>query len=732
MAQSLTQKVVNTFVKGLVTEAAEMTFPPDASVDELNCALFRDGTRRRREGIKFEDNNVLSSFTFNGNQIVSTGDWKNVAGTAEKEYLIVQVGSTLHFYYKLSEPFSSHEITGQSLNLTVHEFAGALSSADFRCQFASLNGVLIVSSPAINTIYVEENSSGNIIATEIDFRVRDFEWQSDRQLLSDPIPNGSVTNQRRYDTANSGWVGTKGAAALSKYTSSEGEYPALNLPWYAGKDSNGDFSVSEWKQVYSGTTLTSNGHFILNFFDKNRGSVSGISGVGRETENSRFKTVESFAGRIFYAGLDSQKNSGVILFSRLLEQVTSGVSYDNSGLGDCFQSNDPTAEDISDLLDTDGGVIRIPDAIGIKKLHSFQNSLFVMAENGIWRIKGIDDSFRATEYSVTKISEVGIRNTSSFVSADGIPFWWSDFGIYTLSPDSAGFNFTDNNLTISSIQSFYEDISSAAKEKVTGVFDRINKRIFWAYPEDGESVQNKLNRFLILDIPLQAFYPWKVEDQASSTSYIVGTSFYRQYNATDQVLDVVTGNGNDVVTSAGDDVISTQTLSITTGDPRIVTLVRDGATGKLTFATFTNEEFLDWGDTNYRSFAEAGYDFMGDSMSDKTSPYIQVFMRTTETGWSGDETNGYNPLRPSSMLVSAYWDFKKTSSSGTQQAYRFKTMPVVNPSDLSSFNYPNSVIDTRLKVRGKGKSMKLRFESEEGKDFILIGYGIIHAKNQRF
>jgi len=676
MAQSLTQKVVNTFIKGLVTEAAEMTFPPDASVDELNCALFRDGTRRRREGIKFEDNNVLSSFTFTGDQIVSTGDWKNVGGTAEKEYLIVQVGSILHFYHKLSEPFSSHEITGQSLNLTAHEFAGALSSADFRCQFASLNGVLIVSSPAINTIYVEETSSGNIIATEIDFRVRDFEWQSDRQLLSDPIPNGSVTNQRKYDTANSGWVGTKGAAALSSYTSSEGEYPALNLPWYAGKNADGDFKVSEWKLVYSGTTLTSNGHYILNFFDKNRGSVSGISGVGRETENSRFKTVESFAGRIFYAGLDSQKNSGVILFSRLLEQVTSGVSYDNSGLGDCFQSNDPTAEDISDLLDTDGGVIRIPDAIGIQKLHSYQNSLFVMAENGIWRIKGIDDSFRATEYSVTKISEVGIRNTSSFVSADGIPFWWSDFGIYTLSPDSAGFNFTDNNLTISSIQGFYEDISSAAKEKVTGVFDRINKRIL--------------------------------------------------------VLDVVTGNGNDVVTGAGDDVVSTQTLSITTGDPRIVALVRDGATGRLTFATFTSEEFLDWGDTNYRSFAEAGYDFMGDSMSDKTSPYIQVFMRTTETGWTGDETNGYNPLRPSSMLVSAYWDFKKTSSSGAQQAYRFKTMPVVNPSDLSSFNYPNSVIDTRLKVRGKGKSMRLRFESEEGKDFILIGYGIIHAKNQRF
>ena len=47
-SQSKQEQVVNTFVKGLVTEAGEMTFPENASVDELNCDLRRDGTRRRR------------------------------------------------------------------------------------------------------------------------------------------------------------------------------------------------------------------------------------------------------------------------------------------------------------------------------------------------------------------------------------------------------------------------------------------------------------------------------------------------------------------------------------------------------------------------------------------------------------------------------------------------------------------------------------------------------------
>jgi hypothetical protein len=36
---------------------------------------------------------------------------------------------------------------------------------------------------------------------------------------------------RKYDTYNSGWVDTKGAAALATYIAANTEYPPLNLPW---------------------------------------------------------------------------------------------------------------------------------------------------------------------------------------------------------------------------------------------------------------------------------------------------------------------------------------------------------------------------------------------------------------------------------------------------------------------------------------------------------------------
>jgi hypothetical protein len=161
-------------------------------------------------------------------------------------------------------------------------------------------------------------------------------------------------------------------------------------------------------------------------------------------------------------------------------------------------------------------------------------------------------------------------------------------------------------------------------------------------------------------------------------------------------------------------------------------MVRNGTTGKLTMALFKGTDFLDWGTADYDSYAEAGYDFMGDLMLKKTSPYILVYMRPTEEGWSGSESLGYTPIRESSMLVSSYWNFRTSSSSTPQQAYRLKYMPVPDVGNLNTWDYPEEVMSTRLKLRGYGRSMRLRFESETGKDFVLLGYGVLQGANQRF
>ena len=712
MPQSLIQKTVNNFVKGLITEAAELTFPESASVNESNCDLRRDGSRRRREAVAVESNAVLSSFTISNSEIVGTGTWINVGGNAALEFLVFQKGNTIFFYNKAELPYSGQVISG-SISLATYEFAGSIGSNNVKCQYASINGTLIISSGAIDTIVASYDGT-NVSVSSIAFKTRDFEWQGDTDTYPEEAASDAI---RLYDTTNAGWTGDKGGAALTAYkAASSNQLPPLTHPWYAGKDSDNAFDAAEWKLIFAGTTLTGNGHFILDFFSKVR------TGITTETENSRFKSVASFSGRVFYAGLTSAKNAGTILFSRLVE--------DNADLGKCHQQNDPTSEYLSDLLATDGGFINIPDAVNIQLLYSFRASLFVFAENGVWQVTGVDGIFSATAYGINRVSNIGILNPQTFIEADGLPFWWSRFGIHTLAVDEVSGQGSEQNITLPTIQTFWDKISTGAKSKITSVYDNINKKVYWAYPDNDETVEAKLNNILILDLTLQAFYPWKISDQTSSTSCVVGCAFYSGFGAAELELDVITAAGDDVVQGT-DDIISTQVSDFNTGDPALVLLVRDGATNKLTMATFAGDTFLDWGEANYSSFAESGYDFGGDLIIKKNAPYIAVYSRLTETGFTGSEDAGYESIRPSSLLVSSAWDFNENFNTA-QQAYRLKFPVLVDSGNITNFNYPEDVITTRLKVRGHGRSVRLRYESEQGKDFILLGWGLVFGRNQRF
>lgn len=80
-----------------------------------------------------------------------------------------------------------------------------------------------------------------------------------------------------------------------------------------------------------------------------------------------------------------------------------------------------------------------------------------------------------------------------------------------------------------------------------------------------------------------------------------------------------------------------------------------------------------------------------------------------------------------SCLVTARWewtdDVKAGRSSEQQQVY--KRQRVVIPDDVNDpFNDGFPVVMTKLKLRGKGKALQLKFESEPGKDFVLYGWSI--------
>jgi hypothetical protein len=716
MAQRISQKVVNTFVKGLITEAGELTFPEDASVDELNCLLSRDGSRRRRLGVKVEDVNADSTFTVNNAEVFTTGEWTNVGGKAGLNFLVVQAGSDLYFYNTVIEPYSAQQ-KGFSVDLSTFEHAGSIGSENAKVELTTINGDLVVVSEGVDPFYVTYDSVADTVATtQITPKVRDFEWQGDTSTYY--TDNGSPSQDRKYDAQNTGWNTGNGAPSdLTK---------RLTHPWYAGRDADGNYDAAEWAKIYTGNTLTGNGHYVLEFFSKNRQSVSGLSGLtqGTEVEEGRFKAVAAFSGRVFYSGLTSAKNAGKILYTKQLDNITEADR--------CYQQNDPTSEDFSDLLDTDGGVIVIPDATNIQKLHVFGSTLLAFAENGVWQISGVDGVFRSTQYSVSRVSEVGISNAKTFVSVEGVPIWWSKQGIHTLSMDSISSKGQEQNLSISTIQSFFDLIDNNAKNQCESVYDKTNKRVHWFYPNNGESLDNKKSRVLTLDIAIQSFYPWEVTDKANNDKFIIGSSYYSGLGSDFRDIDVITSTGDDVVTTDGDDVIVNKLTQVAEAESSVVLMIYDGASGKMTMGLFAGTDFLDWGESDYSSYAEAGYDYMGDLLLKKNAPYIQVYLRPTETGFDGSSTAGFDPIRESGLLVSSYWDFRTQTSSNPQQAYRLKYMPIPDPTNLAVWDYPENVVTTRLKMRGRGRNMRLRFQSEQGKDFVLLGFGVINAINTRY
>lgn len=743
MPQNYAPLIETKFVKGLVTELNDLNFPENATTAESNCDLKRTGTRRRRLGILPEDGSQLSEIVSPQGGLVRTLTWYNVGDQPGLEFTVVQVGEKLVFYDKSVVPTSAQTVPVSNTNSDVY----TVSLADYLqpnsdgagtspVEVTSIDGALIVASSEIDTFVIErDRATESFTETRIKFRERDFEYLSDKTQFFKATADLTPGVARIYDTLNCGWyngdpnetpfLGTGGP--LATWTAARSTYPPLTLPWHSAKNASGTFSVTLFEALFAGTTVSVNGHFIIDPFAMDRQTQSGIpesDGVLPVREESgRFTSVSTFAGRVFYTGLNSKENASKVYFSPVLDSLEK--------LGDCFQINDPTSEVISDLLDTDGGVVQIKEAQNIIKMHPMGAALLVFADNGVWAISGVDGIFRATDFSITKISEIGIATRESFISADGRPYWWGHTGIYTMEPTQIG-GVQTVDLSRPTIQSFWEDISGTSKEQVIAEFDSINKRVMWLYPTKGSATDFKYNELLIFDEVLEAFFPWTVGDQTSSTNYIVGSSFFKGAGTQFVEATVVDSNGNTVVDSNGDTVITRTKREVFTDDVGVKFVYRDGATGKLSFADFSGTRFLDWGEVDYSSFAETNHKFSRDTILKKCSPYLKCFFEITEEGYEANaDATGFDILRPSGCLVSAFWDGKTSPSSTPQQAYRLRNVPVPDEADLTAFPYPYTFLSTRLKVRGRGSSVKLRFESETGKDFALQGFELLVAENDR-
>ena len=736
-----TEKVFNSFVKGLVTEASPLTFPENASVDESNFVLNRDGSRSRRLGVDYEDlyEKVATGFTAEqlatGKQSFHT--WESPGGDTTVSIGVVRIINKLWFVDLLTTNPSGNLLnSGSPITLT------GLSNSNI--ETTTINNKLIIASADLDYPIVLSYIPSTEAVTQENkvIYVRDI-WGVDDGLENDIRP-ATLTQTHKYNLRNQGWnesiVTGSGADALA-YTKTElGVYPSNSDIWTLGKisnPSNANYEKYDPDTMEKNSTSkfqTAKGSFVIDAFNRgaDRVGLSDATGLPTDQEQGTITTLASYAQRVFYSGVSSNvvngdarspNYSGYIFFTKVIQS--------DDDLGKCYQEADPTDVAISDLIDSDGGSIQIPEATKIVKIAASQASLLVFCENGVWEVYGDTGGFIATSFQTSKISTNGILNPQSVVNVNGTFIYWSKAGIYILNPEAASGRFKAESLSLTSIQTLFLEIPDVGKNNCKGFYDEKENRVRWLYNDNDNysstNYINKYNKELVLDLTLQAWYVNEISDLATTPPFVADYVNVPGY-AVSTIDSAVEVGSDGVIVTSGDPVVITENLLINRSS--LFSFLAISGTN-FTIAKYKNTSFIDWfeeDDTgiDYTSYIVTGYELFGDVMREKQTPYIFFYFKKTEDGYT-DTGSGLVLDNQSSCKVQAQWNWANSTTSGKWgnefQAYRLTRFYTPTGAE-DPFDNGDSVIVTKNKVRGSGKALSLKITSESGKDMKLLGWAL--------
>jgi len=499
-------------------------------------------------------------------------------------------------------------------------------------------------------------------------------------ITGNPFPtqyggNGSytpVTPSGYYYQFNPWSISSVNTSTITTWLSDEGNYPSNADVWWYFKDDTDVFNPSTTQpSVTLATANAPQGHYILPAFNMNRTSVSGINGITTVSTTSRPSNGCWFQGRVWYTGVTSyQAQVGDVNYYTWTENIYySQVVESPSDFGSCYQANDPTSENLFDLLPTDGGVITEPGTGTIYKLFPIQNGMLVFAANGVWFITGSTGiGFAANDFTMTKISAIKTLSNHSFVDVNGLPMFWNEEGIYAVEPAQSG-SLMVNPITVGTILTFYNNIPTISKQYCRGAYDPINYIVQWTYRSTAETnISNRYQYDSILNFNIynKAFYPFSISNSPTSINGIVYVNY---------------PNSGPTAPIAGFKYPASTSSSFS-------------------FADEHDTNYVDWGSINYDSYFVVGYKLHGQGILKSQFPYVYVYSRN----------NG----QYGAYYIQGLWDFASNFDSN-----RWTQPQFIEVNDV------NAVMSSRrIKIRGRGRAVQLQFTSVDGQPFDIIGWAI--------
>lgn len=788
MTQQIAPVEMSSFTGGLVTDANPMSFPPNASLNEQNMLIKQDGSRSRRLGMDVETNcgyiNTGTKTTVGADISYKSFRWDNVAGVPDLSFIAVHIGSYLAIFDGGNESLSS---VAPLLEIGLGEGVNQVG-------FAAVDGILVVASGLKDLTYIEYKPT-----------TRTFNTSTYRLLIRDlfgveDIIDGINYRQGSYISKRPRKMTDNHAYNLRNQTFGFPRLPGFELlgnnlrdpidlfNYYSNTTypANGDsvldalypntahhidpmsnrFNPLDIISNPSGSMPAPRGFFIIDALDRGTSRMTEITKLHQEKAAlldkwkpqrlpqdetpSGATCLAQFAGRMFYAGFTSEIVDGdecsprmgsYVLFSKLVESV--------ADLSVCHQVGDPTSKEHYELLDTDGGFIRLDGAYNIQGLVPLPTGLAVIAQNGVWLITGEDrGQFKATSYSTSKISPEGCESPGSIVSTGNGFMFWSKDGIYEAAPNQFG-DLVVTNLTRGRMLDFYNKISLIDRRYVVGLLDHYDRCIKWTY---GSRLNSDTVCYeLVYNLDFKAFSPMKInrgiKDKGGEVTYpdcvVVCPVLVPSYYTLSESLVVYVGTsevdvGTDVVTATG----FIATASVRETKYLVVTNYADDFV-EFTFSSYTNTNHYDWSTLQSDDGIDAdAYLLTGwingtDNQRNKQVPFLTVHFYKTEDGFteivSEDDIPEYSINNPSSCKIQAQWSWSNHINSGKWgsefQAYRLGRQ-WIPPNVTSGYDNGFYLVNTRNKLRGMGKVLSLLFKSEPGYHMHIIGWSMLVGINQ--
>lgn len=705
MARQSSVTFEQNFSNGLITQATGLNFPENACTETYNCIFKETGLVSRRPQFDFEDNYITEAFNREG-KAINTFLWKGASSSGDFSIVVVQIGTDLFFYdSEGGESLSQRFFSSSSIDMS--SYVTGLNPELQECTFAVGLGYLFVFHPGIEPLYVSYDPIlRSFSADSITIQIRDTKGVTDSAAVGER-PTGSITAAHHYNLLNQGWgAALNGTSPYTAWDTARSDWPSNADVWWDFKDETDTFNLDYVDSVSRGSTPSPKGYYILDLFDQQRDTVSGVSGITDVTYDSRPAVGSFFAGRVWYTNISESDLANKIFFSQIIE--------DTSKFGKCYQNGDPTAEFDSVLLATDGGFITIPDVGLIYRLEPLGNHLIVFASNGVWSITGSEGiGFTATDYTITYLSEVKSISNTSFVKVENSILWWNLDGVYVLQPAQGG-AFAVQNISNQRIKDFFATIPVICKRQARGSYNSLTNVVQWLYRTTVNDTFDEIYEFdavLNLNMLSGAFYPWTISVSGDvKVAGIITANVSGQSRL--QAFKVIDGSSDLVIDGAGNQVVAYNYSAFSSAITTTKFLCGYGALSSenLTWAevaVFTPpNDYLDWykydsTGIDYDSYFISGYKLRGQGAAKFQANYLNVFSYTERES-------------PVEFYVQGRWDYALLGDTGKWTNTQKISLPT------SDYSYQRR----RLKIRGRGVTVQFKFSSVPGQPFNVGGWSV--------